>query len=472
LASLQVPETIPPDAPADAGAAYATNSVKNSKGAADSGGNPLRPHAKSVVDTSQAMVALPMPVPNPFLAQPQPQPQPQSQSQIASTAIPDSVPAAKSALSVRTILSVPSSSGVASSATGPHVGTHAATNAPAGASQGARALAVAGSGFASGAAGPQSSPPEVPGETASPRAIPNQRAVEGDPGASLQDAPVKAPKIGIADRGPDSELDAAAQVSGASAAELADAGRSSLSGGRQSMAQADAARRTPGSGSIEAVSSSAHGLAVQPPAAAGEVSAAVHGSIGAHGDINAINALRTDGGATSTSASSASSSREPFAALDGDALSGATLWTHAGARSAEAGFEDPTLGWVGVRADLGAGGVHAAVVPGSAEAAQMLGSHMAGLHAYLSEQRSPVNTVTLASPSGLNTGSGQGTNEQMQQGHGRGDAERAPSPPAEVRPTGPLPGGTGSPESRLPAGSPNGFNPPQARAGTHISVVA
>jgi hypothetical protein len=113
-------------------------------------------------------------------------------------------------------------------------------------------------------------------------------------------------------------------------------------------------------------------------------------------------------------------SREAFATLDAGGATGKPTWIHAGAQRAEAGFQDPALGWVGVRADMGGGGVHAELVAGSADAAQTLGGHLAGLNAYLAEHHTPVETLTLTSPdsgsSGL--GSGKGSGDGMQQGTG------------------------------------------------------
>ena len=113
-------------------------------------------------------------------------------------------------------------------------------------------------------------------------------------------------------------------------------------------------------------------------------------------------------------------SREAFATLDAGGATGKPTWIHAGAQRAEAGFQDPALGWVGVRADMGGGGVHAELVAGSADAAQTLGGHLAGLNAYLAENHTPVETLTLTSPdsgsSGL--GSGKGSGDGMQQGTG------------------------------------------------------
>ncbi|MGB8259822.1 MAG: hypothetical protein WCE75_05710, partial [Terracidiphilus sp.] len=99
---------------------------------------------------------------------------------------------------------------------------------------------------------------------------------------------------------------------------------------------------------------------------------------------------------------------ETFAELDAGPLPGRPAWLHAGARQAEAGFEDPSLGWVGVRADLSGGAVHASLVPGSAEAMQALGSHMDGLHRYLAEEHTGVASLTMASPDTGMQGSGQG----------------------------------------------------------------
>jgi hypothetical protein len=93
-------------------------------------------------------------------------------------------------------------------------------------------------------------------------------------------------------------------------------------------------------------------------------------------------------------------------------------WIHAGTQHAEAGFEDPALGWVGVRADMSAGGVHASLLPGSAEAAQALGGHIAGLQAFLADQHTPVESLTMATHqnSGMAFNAGQGA---MQQGTGQ-----------------------------------------------------
>ena len=119
--------------------------------------------------------------------------------------------------------------------------------------------------------------------------------------------------------------------------------------------------------------------------------------------------------------------REAFATLDAAGASEKPAWIHAGAQRAEAGFQDPALGWVGVRADLSGGGVHAQLLPGSADAAQALGGHLAGLNAYLAEHHTPVETLTLQTPLGgwPGPGSGQGAEQGMQQGTGQETAQSA-----------------------------------------------
>ena len=170
-------------------------------------------------------------------------------------------------------------------------------------------------------------------------------------------------------------------------------------------------------------------------------------------------------------ASAAATARDTFSALDAGTSPGTPAWTHAGSQHAEAGFRDPALGWVGVRADLNAGGIHATLVPSSAEAAQALNGHLAGLSTHLVEQQSPVASLSMASPgdNGIENGMGQ----RMQQG-------------AEGNPQGNAPeeSQAGSQESAPPAPSTfvqaasgqAGNLDPLARTGelrgTHISVMA
>jgi hypothetical protein len=174
-------------------------------------------------------------------------------------------------------------------------------------------------------------------------------------------------------------------------------------------------------------------------------------------------------------------SREPFAALDAGPAPGALTWTHAGPRQAEAGFEDPALGWVGVRAQVSGGAVHAAVVPGSDGAALELGRHMESLGSYLAEQHTPLGSLALASPGARDGDSPSGADFQQQMGQDPGrspDQERGggeqthPGAPPE---TGPASGGarvepSTAVESVVPAvGLERTL---ENRSGTHISVMA
>jgi hypothetical protein len=171
--------------------------------------------------------------------------------------------------------------------------------------------------------------------------------------------------------------------------------------------------------------------------------------------------------------------REAFATLDAGGGPGRPTWIHAGTQRAEAGFQDPALGWVAVRADTGSGGgVHAELVPASSDAAQALGSHLAGLNAYLAEHHTPVEAVTLTAPESGWSGSGgdRGAGENMQQGAGQQTGQDA----AQSADTGPQSGSTGSPTgmpaaaSELAAslGELDGSAQAARPGSTHISVMA
>jgi hypothetical protein len=124
---------------------------------------------------------------------------------------------------------------------------------------------------------------------------------------------------------------------------------------------------------------------------------------------------------TSAVSQAGSSSSETFAALDAGSSAGSPAWIHAGAQRAEAGFQDPTLGWVGIRANTSGGGVHAQLVTDSTDAAQALSSQLTGLSAYLAEHRTPVETLTLTASDGGSAGWGsdQSAGQGMQQNPGQ-----------------------------------------------------
>jgi hypothetical protein len=143
--------------------------------------------------------------------------------------------------------------------------------------------------------------------------------------------------------------------------------------------------------------------------------------------------------------------RETFAALDAEASPGAVTWTHASARQAEAGFQDPALGWIAVRADRDGGGIHASLVPGSMEAAAELGSHLDGLNGYLTAQHTPVESLRMAAPEGNLSG--------YAAGHGAGQG-----PGAGMGQDGQPGGGQSRPEENYSVAKPASANHGSARA--------
>lgn len=106
-----------------------------------------------------------------------------------------------------------------------------------------------------------------------------------------------------------------------------------------------------------------------------------------------------------------------IAALDRDGGNAPVHWIHATPQRAEAGFHDPSLGWVSVRAQADGGGVHASIVPNSSEAAQVLNSHLGALNSHLSETQANVRSVTMSPPERAwnSGGSGDSLSGQHQQ---------------------------------------------------------
>ncbi len=171
-----------------------------------------------------------------------------------------------------------------------------------------------------------------------------------------------------------------------------------------------------------------------------------------------------------TAAWAAATPQDTFAALDAGTPPGTPAWTHAGSQHAEAGFRDPALGWVSVRADLSAVGIHATLVPDSAEAAQALNGHLAGLSTHLVEQHSPVASVTMALPSesGVENGMGQRM-QQGAEGNPQGNAPEQAQPGANE--TAP-PSRTSVLDAPLIAGIQDSVAHRGNLHGTHISVMA
>jgi hypothetical protein len=158
-----------------------------------------------------------------------------------------------------------------------------------------------------------------------------------------------------------------------------------------------------------------------------------------------------------------STMHDPFAALDSRGTAPAPTWLQAGAHHAEAGYLDPSLGWVGVRAEANGSAVHATLVPGSGEAAQALGSHVAALNSFLAEHHGRSSTITLASPdqgqqqSAHSNSSGSSSQQHPHQQSSRGNTAAVTLAPAASTST----------QSRT-----NTDAPVHSREGTHISVIA
>jgi hypothetical protein len=218
--------------------------------------------------------------------------------------------------------------------------------------------------------------------------------------------------------------DRAAMASSAASTEPVKSAVTATSGGKASVIKSaqsssqSATRSALGAGGAEALQHGSHAITGESTSPALDATALARDPANTHGAANV-----TSGVAGNTTGSpSASTAHDTFAALDAGTNTGTTTWIHAGAQRAEAGYQDPSLGWVGVRAELSGGGVHAALVPGSADAAQALGGHLAGLNNYLEQQHTPVASLTMAASAdgGTDRGVGQGTQQQAGQNGGQG----------------------------------------------------
>jgi hypothetical protein len=168
--------------------------------------------------------------------------------------------------------------------------------------------------------------------------------------------------------------------------------------------------------------------------------------------------------------STAFTGEETFARLDAESASQSIHWVQAGAHRAEAGYLDPNLGWVGVRAETSGGAVHAALLPGSPEAAQVLGTHLSGLNAFLAQQHGSHATATIATPQDGRSGTGAEQGNSAGGGSGRDDGAGRNMAPA----------GRPSESSKQMAASTTGAADRSIgseasairRAGTYVSVMA
>jgi len=123
-------------------------------------------------------------------------------------------------------------------------------------------------------------------------------------------------------------------------------------------------------------------------------------------------------------------------------------------------------------------------VAGSSEAAQALGSHLAGLNTYLAEHQTPVQTLTLSSSaSGLpgsgwagggmdGSGGGQGAGQQMQQGTGQQPEQDTAVGFLSISPAVSTARAAAASPSSVWSGPSDGSGYAATSAGGHISVVA
>jgi len=158
-------------------------------------------------------------------------------------------------------------------------------------------------------------------------------------------------------------------------------------------------------------------------------------------------------------------------------------WVHAGARQAEAGYQDPELGWVTVRADASGGAVHASLVPGSEAAAQTLSGHLAGLNDYLTTHHSSVESLTLTAPEASSGSAAMNQNSNQNQGSYQPGQENAgQSSLSQSMNQGSGQGSSADRESPAPLYSANNFSAEvevsgavtsaSARGGMYVSVMA
>jgi hypothetical protein len=158
---------------------------------------------------------------------------------------------------------------------------------------------------------------------------------------------------------------------------------------------------------------------------------------------------------------------QTFEALDRSSDGSSANWVHTSSLRAEAGFQDPSLGWIAVRADQSGGGVHATVIPATAEAAHSLGSQMAGLSAHLAESHATVASLSLGTSEGRGTGMAAGQKFNQSAGQERQhEGNTAPQ-------LSPKSGSSASAHSLSHAASTQAaLAVPHNSYGKHISVMA
>jgi hypothetical protein len=116
---------------------------------------------------------------------------------------------------------------------------------------------------------------------------------------------------------------------------------------------------------------------------------------------------------------------EAFAAMDAGMNDGSAKWIIADSHRAEAGFQDPALGWISIRAQAGPVGIHATVLPSSETAAEVLSGHLAGLNAHIANHYEHMNTVTVSFPGTGWNGAGRETSQGNDRGSSQNDRQQA-----------------------------------------------
>jgi hypothetical protein len=158
---------------------------------------------------------------------------------------------------------------------------------------------------------------------------------------------------------------------------------------------------------------------------------------------------------------------QTFEALDHVGNGPFANWVHVGAQRAEAGFQDPALGWIAVRADQSGGGVHATVLPATTEAAQSLGSQMTGLSAHLADAHPSITSLSLGTGDGREDGTSAGHGFNQGAGQDRGQQNAADSQVSLKSEVSKV-----SAEHSLATSSPVAREASQEPGSRHISVLA
>ncbi|HEY6490479.1 MAG: hypothetical protein WCC26_19265 [Terracidiphilus sp.] len=144
-------------------------------------------------------------------------------------------------------------------------------------------------------------------------------------------------------------------------------------------------------------------------------------------------------GAASATSAGDTRTQQTFAAMEAGPSPLSSSWTHATATTAEAGYLDPALGWVGVRAQTDATGIHAAVVPASAPAGEMLQGHLSGLGSYLADHRVHIESVSITPAEGSLNAKSDLASGGGHEGHGNNRETAQPGPEGNTSEAAPRP---------------------------------